>query len=467
MTAPQPKRSRRSRRRKIFFVVLSLLLIVGAIGGFYVYRLVDSVVDAENAVVVPLPTRSSNFAQNTNPTLVPTVPAPTPTPGATSDGGYATASKTPTSPATDVATETQASAGNVTATSTPAPASEPTVTETVASTDGTTVSPTATSAAWVPLPTGDDPSHLDVLGDIFSAVGADDPGTSKVWGGKTDINILLLGVDRRSEGGDQNADVILIVHVDLINSRVAAVSIPRDLLVDIPGVGPDKINSAYNYGYQANPTDLASGVGKMRDTIESVFGVPIDGYVLIDFNGFVDVVDEMGGVDIDVPALIIDTEYPTEDYGTESVTFLPGMQHMNGETALIYVRTRHQDSDDGRRERQIQVLRALFDQAKSVGSLTNGFQIINALGDAVQTSFSLEQQLTLAKLGYGMTNGDITTAALTAPLISGGYISTGAWVYQGDLGAIREWITENLDTTTPPVSENVAGTGEVTPTPVP
>jgi LCP family protein required for cell wall assembly len=327
------------------------------------------------------------------------------------------------------------------------------------------VQPTATIDPWAPLPTGDDPSHLDVLGDLWSAVGADDPGTSKVWGGKTDIYILVLGVDRRVEGGDQNADVILIAHVDLINAKVSAVSIPRDLLVDIPGVGPDKINSSYNYGYQANPTDPVSGVAKVRDTIESVFGIPIDGYVMVDFNGFVDVVNEMGGVDIDVPALIIDPEYPTTDYGTENVTFLPGMQHMSGETALVYVRTRHQDSDDGRRDRQIQVLRALFKKAKSVGSLTNGFQIINAMGDAIQTSFSLEQQLTLAKLGYSMTDDEIYTASLTAPLISGGYIATGAWVYQGDLGVIRTWISQNLATNPQMVASDTGTTPSVVSTP--
>jgi LCP family protein required for cell wall assembly len=268
--------------------------------------------------------------------------------------------------------------------------------------------------------------------------------------------------------------VILLVHVDLINGRVSAVSIPRDLLVDIPGIGSDKINSAYNYGFKADPGNKVAGAAMMRDTIESVFQVPIDGYILVDFNGFTKVVDEMGGIDINVPGLLIDNNYPTADFGTETVTFLPGPQHMDGERALKYVRTRHQDSDDGRRERQIQVLRAMFAKAKSFDSITNGFKIISALGNTVQTGFTLEQQLTLAKLGYEMQDADIYTASLTAPLITGGYQPSGAWAYTGDPDAIRAWVQANLATNPQPriggtpasvTSSEFSGTPEGSPSP--
>ena len=133
------------------------------------------------------------------------------------------------------------------------------------------------------LPVGDDASHWDVVQGLWGSISSTDPGTSSVWGGKTDLNIMVLGVDSRPEGGDQNADVIIIAHVDLIERKVAAVSIPRDLLVEIPGIGPDKINSAYNYGVKANPESKVAGVAMMRDTVESVFQVPIDGYIMVDF----------------------------------------------------------------------------------------------------------------------------------------------------------------------------------------
>jgi anionic cell wall polymer biosynthesis LytR-Cps2A-Psr (LCP) family protein len=161
----------------------------------------------------------------------------------------------------------------------------------------------------------------------------------------------------------------------------------------------------------------------------------------------------------------VDEEYPTEDYSTEVVRFQPGLQHMDGDRALKYVRTRHQDSDDGRRERQLQVLRAMFDKAKSFSSISNGFDIITALGGSVQTSFYLEQQLTLAQLGYAMSDGDIQLNSLGDPLIWGGYTDAGAWVYFSDPVAVREWVVESLstdvvtaDAVASPTSVNLADT---------
>jgi LCP family protein required for cell wall assembly len=404
----QPARSTRtrpnSRRRKILAVFLVLLLVLGVASGVYAWRMVNAIVHAEKTAVYPLPPRGDQAAIQVTPTNTPTT--------TDSVGGVAE----PTATMADV------SAGG----------SAPEVT------------PTASYAA---LPTSDDPSRISVVQDLLGAsVGSGDPGTSAVWGGKSAINLMVLGVDRRENGGDQNADVIIIAHIDLINEKVAAVSIPRDLLVQIPGIGPDKINSAYNYGMKADPQSKVAGVVMMRDTIESVFGVMIDGYIMVDFGGFTEVIDAMGGVVIDVPTEIVDDQYPTDDYGTEVVRFTPGRQFMDGDRALKYVRTRHQDSDDGRRERQLQVLRALFEKAKSFDSITNGFDIITALGGSVQTSFYLDQQLTLAQIGYAMNDEDIRLSSLTAPLIWAGYTDSGAWVYFSDAAAVRDWVTQSLST---------------------
>jgi LCP family protein required for cell wall assembly len=340
----------------------------------------------------------------------------------------------------------------------------------VAEASGPTQTPTApapteaapTATATPPLAQGSgDTSRLSVVRDIVGAGTEDgDPGLSPVWGGRTSLNILVVGVDRRADGGDQNADVLIIAHVDLINKRVAAVSLPRDLLVEIPGVGPDKVNGSYNYGVLADPDDPAAGVAKVRDTIETVFGVPLDGYILIDFSGFENVVDSVGGVDVEVPYAIVDEEYPTEDYGTEVVTFDPGLQHMDGETALKYVRTRHGDSDDARRERQYQVLLALFDKGKSIGSVTRFDDIIGALGGSVQTSFPFEQQLTLARLGLEIERIDIRLSVLGPPLLESGYTEDGRWVYTGDTTTIVAFVQDALKTD--PASMT-AGTGVLDP----
>jgi polyisoprenyl-teichoic acid--peptidoglycan teichoic acid transferase len=398
-----------SRRRKLLTAFLVLLIGLGVVGGVYAWRMINAIVHAEKTAVYPLPPRSNEVALEV------------------------TASSTPVS---DVDSATAQTPG---AAPTTQPSSDP---STIDSIDTPTAAPTQ-----IQLPTGDDPSRISVIQDLIGAsVGAGNPGTSPVWGGKSSINIMVLGVDKRPEGGDQNADVIIIAHVDLMEQKVAAVSIPRDLLVEIPGIGPDKINSAYNYGMKTDPQSKVAGVVMMRDTVESVFGVYIDGYIMVDFNGFTEVIDAMGGVTLEVPELIVDPEYPTADFGTEIVRFMPGRQLMDGDRALKYVRTRHQDSDDGRRERQLQVLRALFDKAKSFDSITNGFDVITALGDSVQTGFYLDQQLTLAQIGYAMDDGDIQLSTLGEPLIEGGYAENGAWVYFSDPVEVRAWITTSLST---------------------
>jgi LCP family protein required for cell wall assembly len=306
-----------------------------------------------------------------------------------------------------------------------------------------------------------DQSSFDVVRELIQAGTSGDPSTSDVWGGRTDLFVLIAGIDRRPEGGDQNTDVIILAHVDLINQRVAAISIPRDLWVDIPGVGQDKINSAYNHGRLAAPNDPAAGISKLRDTIEAVFGVPIDGYILFDFNGFKTVVDELGGVDIDVPNMIVDTQYPTEDYGVKTVTFEPGEQHMNGERALEYVRTRHADSDDARRDRQVQVMLALFQKGKNLRSITKIQPLILALGKTVQTSFPLDQQLTFARLALETDKSNIRLTVLGADLLSGGPLYDGGpWVYTGDATQIAAYVQSSLST-------DPAAFAEAAATPVP
>ena len=120
------------------------------------------------------------------------------------------------------------------------------------------------------------------------------------------------------------------------------------------------------------------------------------------------------------------------------------MQHMDGETALKYVRTRHGDDDDARRERQFQVLMALFETGKGLGSVTKSDDIIGAVGDSVQTSFPFDQQLTLARLGSEMEREDIRLSVLGPPLLTSGYTDDGKWVYIGDIPAIVAYVQNAL-----------------------
>ena len=193
------------------------------------------------------------------------------------------------------------------------------------------------------------------------------------------INLLLIGVDKRDNPNDGvRSDTLILVHLDPQAHWASMLSIPRDSVVTVPHLGQAKINAAYSYGY-ANATEIygagtdpdAAGGALVAETVEKFLNVKVDYLAQVDFHGFERLVDTLGGVVIDVPAPLLDAEYPTEDYGVERIYIPAGLQVMDGHTALIYARSRHSGSDFDRGRRQQQVLRALLEQARSRGLLEN------------------------------------------------------------------------------------------------
>jgi LCP family protein required for cell wall assembly len=171
------------------------------------------------------------------------------------------------------------------------------------------------------------------------------------------LNILILGQDRRpDEHGAARTDTMILATFDPQQPQVALLSIPRDLWVDIPGYGANRINTANYFGDLAQP---GYGPTLAVQTVQHNFGATVHRYVELDFSGFVAFIDALGGVEIDVPQTIIDDNYPTADYGVTTITIPAGRQYMDGPTALIYARTRHSDSDFGRSQRQQQLLQAV------------------------------------------------------------------------------------------------------------
>ena len=289
------------------------------------------------------------------------------------------------------------------------------------------------------------PSSIGIARDLLgTGTRADTVKPNEVWPDAQFVNILVLGVDTRDPDSDQNADVIMIARIDFVTNEVRVVSIPRDLQVEVPGHGLHKINGAYNIGVQEDQVNGIAGVLMMRDTIEYNFGVPIHEFILVDFEGFEEVIDSVGGITIDVPVAIEDDAYPTEDFGTTTLIINEGRQHMDGETALAYARTRHQDSDDERRERQMLVLRALLDEGQSLGSVTRITQVIRATGDAVLTSIGWEKQLALVNVGLRMDQDDIVMENIREPLVTPGTSEDGHWIYVGDPTEIGEFIEKVL-----------------------
>jgi LCP family protein required for cell wall assembly len=209
----------------------------------------------------------------------------------------------------------------------------------------------------------------------------------------TPSNILILGMDRRPGEGDAvRTDTILLLRADPTHRRLAILSIPRDLWVSIPGNSEARINSAHVYGELEAP---GRGPARVAATIEQNFGISVHHTLRLDFDAFRDVIDAAGGIDITVETPVIDDAYPTDDYGTMRIEIPAGQQHMDGETALQYARSRHGSSDFDRAARQQQILTALVKQVSSPQGWLTAPRVYRAFQRAVQTDMDAGDLLKL------------------------------------------------------------------------
>jgi LCP family protein required for cell wall assembly len=202
--------------------------------------------------------------------------------------------------------------------------------------------------------------------------------------GPTDI--LVLGLDSRpGEGFATRADTIVLLGINPARMQVSMLSIPRDLFIDVPGYGLQRINTVNALGEQAQ---AGSGPALLGSGIAQDLGINADRYIRLNFESFVELIDAVGGITIDVERAIVDNAYPLPDGSTTSVSFEPGTQVMDGERALIYARTRHTDDDYARADRQQQVIQALARKLinpiywpTAVGALTRSVDTNMTLGD--------------------------------------------------------------------------------------
>mgnify|MGYP002682925295 FL=1 len=190
----------------------------------------------------------------------------------------------------------------------------------------------------------------------------------------------------------------MVIAIDRENGQVGIISIPRDLYVEIPGYGQDRVNTALVYGSQQG--DYLDGAALAMQTVSYNLNIPVHHFILVDFNAFVRTIDLLGGIDVDVPYEINDPEYPDMDYGYDPLIIPAGVQHFDGATALKYARTRHGDSDFNRAYRQQQVLFAARAKAMELGAgemLLRVPSLYREVESGVRTDLSLEQLLRLAK----------------------------------------------------------------------
>lgn len=219
------------------------------------------------------------------------------------------------------------------------------------------------------------------------------------WEGNDRVNILLVGIDRRpGEAFVSRTDSMMVISVNPETDSMSILSIPRDLYVQIPGYGQDRINTAMVYGSREG--DYLDGAALAMQTVSSNLGIPINHFVMVDFGAFVRIIDLLEGIDVQVPYDINDSLYPDMNYGYDPLYIPAGMQHFDGETALKYARTRHADSDFNRAYRQQQVLFAARSKALSLGvgeMILRTPALYREVESGIRTDLSLEQIMRLAK----------------------------------------------------------------------
>ncbi len=263
------------------------------------------------------------------------------------------------------------------------------------------------------------------------------PGTLRGEGDGR-VNILLIGIGGKNHDGGQLADTIMVASIDPINNQLAMLSIPRDLRVPLNGGGFGKINAIHAYGENSSGK---SGPQDLKNTVGEILDLPIHYYLRVDFEGFTRIVDELGGIDIDVPKEIYDANYPDE----QMVDYAPfyigvGNQHLDGATALKYARSRYSTSDFDRAGRQQQIIDAVREKALSVGVLANPakvWSLVGILGDHVRMDMSAKEVSALVsiakKLDTSKTASRVLDNSADGPLITsnaGGYYlvtRTGDW----------------------------------------
>lgn len=278
-----------------------------------------------------------------------------------------------------------------------------------------------------------------------SESGADMPeGTPPVitfpnWDKKEPVNILLIGLDERTGVEDIRTDTQIIVHIDPAAGTAALVSLPRDLWVEIPGHGEDRINAAYKTGEKAKP---GTGATLAKATVRENFGIPIHYYAMVNFKGFEQIVDMLGGVTIDVPRPMVDNEFPFQEFGATRVYIPAGLQHMNGHTALQYARSRHADSDIGRNSRQQQVLLAIKEQGVSLDVMAHLSELAEELGDSVRTDLHWQQIGSLVQLSQSIDGDSIQTVVIAGNMIRETTLPSGANVLMPRWELIRPAITQ-------------------------
>ena len=242
--------------------------------------------------------------------------------------------------------------------------------------------------------------------------------------------VMLMGVDERKDDVGRS-DTLMVVSLDPKKDQVSLLSIPRDTRVKIKKHGFDKINAAYAYG----------GQKLSQSTVENFLGVPIDHYVIVDTGSFSKIIDAVGGIDIDVEKRM-EYEDPWDDNGGLVIDLKPGFQHMDGATAITYVRYRDEEGDAGRVRRQQKFMKACADKLSDPMIVTKLPDVLNEARRAVKTDLSVGDMISMVAT---LKNADASDDGIKTGIVPGKWLYIDGVSYLvPNIERLGEIVTDNL-----------------------
>lgn len=286
----------------------------------------------------------------------------------------------------------------------------------------TTSSPTPVPTATIPP--GETPGPTPIPTPV--------PTPEPVWSDNGRLDLLLIGGDAGPGRFSLRTDTMIILSVDIASGRAALFGVPRNLLnVPLPdgpaqhftcGCFPDLMNGLFVYA-MAHPeifpgTDADRGYVAVQDAIAKLTGLQIDGQVVVTLNGFIRLVDALGGLDMTIPTSIYDATYPKPDGSGDVKLFIAaGYHHFDGWHALAYARSRHQDNDYNRMDRQQEVLRALRQQLDPCTIIPRIPELLDIAHNSLWTNIPVEQMPDLFAIGAKVAPGSIARFQFWPPQI--------------------------------------------------
>lgn len=277
------------------------------------------------------------------------------------------------------------------------------------------------------------------------------------------VNILLLGSDTTNPNNAGRTDVMLIVSVNRTAGTVSMLSLPRDLYVYIPGWQMHRLNTAYGRGESTNGE--GGGGQLLRETIRYNLGIEIDYYARVDFNGFQQIIDSLGGIEMSVDCAIQDWRLrepglDLHDADNWEIFTLPvGVHRMDGDLALWYVRSRRTSSDFDRGRRQQDMIRALWRHINQLGLLNQLPEIWQQVTEMVRTDMTLPDVLGMSPLALTLDASRITSHTFRLNVeVKHGYSPEGSSVLFLQPEAVRQLMRDLLT----PSTENQIARDRVT-----